>query len=197
MMRPESPAARDEGAVTGPSRATPREFATRGTNMGTPMHALRNLAVALCLVLALSAGGGAAAEAVDFRLDGLDGREHRLSDYRGKWVVVNYWATWCPPCLEEMPELEIFHNAHRESALVLGVNMETIERDALRAFVEEQFVSYPILLDTPRPRTELGAIPGMPTTYLVSPAGEVVARQVGTVTREMLERFIEAYDATH
>jgi hypothetical protein len=157
MMRPESPAARDVGAVTGPSRATPREFATRGTNMGTPMHALRNLAVALCLVLALSAGGGAAAEAVDFRLDGLDGREHRLSDYRGKWVVVNYWATWCPPCLEEMPELEIFHNAHRESALVLG----------------------------------------MPTTYLVSPAGEVVARQVGTVTREMLERFIEAYDATH
>ncbi len=174
--------------------------------MGTQRHLLRSragakplraLAAVFWLALALSTGGGAAAEPVDFRLDGLDGREHRLSDYRGKWVVVNYWATWCPPCLEEMPELEIFHNTHRESALVLGVNMETIERDALRAFVEEQFVSYPILLDTPRPRTELGAIPGMPTTYLVSPAGEVVARQVGTVTREMLERFIEAYDAAN
>ncbi|MEW8429404.1 MAG: TlpA family protein disulfide reductase, partial [gamma proteobacterium symbiont of Ctena orbiculata] len=67
----------------------------------------------------------AAAETVDFELPGLDGKRYRLSDYRGKWVLVNYWATWCPSCREELPELEVFHNNHKDTdAVVLGVAME-------------------------------------------------------------------------
>ncbi len=128
---------------------------------------------------------------VDFSLPDLEGVQHRLSDYRGKWVVVNYWATWCPPCLEEMPELETFHDSHKDKdAVVLGVNLEQINLSRLRNFVEEQFLSYPVLRDRPRTTTELGPIPGMPTTYVVSPEGELAARQVGGVTRDMLEDFI-------
>ena len=153
------------------------------------------LLAGLGLLLAACIAWASTATTVDFTLPDLEGGEKRLSDFRGKWVVVNYWATWCPPCLEEMPELELFHNTHKETAVVLGVNMETIDPAILKAFVNDQFLSYPILLDTPRPKTELGTIPGLPTTYLVSPEGAVVARQVGTVTGEMLERFIEGYDA--
>jgi thiol-disulfide isomerase/thioredoxin len=156
---------------------------------------LRNKRVksaSLAALLGMLACCAVAAQGVDFVLDDLDGNQRRLSEFRGKWVLVNYWATWCPPCLEEMPELEMFHNRHKaRDAVVLGVNMEQIEIGRLKAFVEEQFVSYPILLSEPRRSTELGEVPGLPTSYLVSPQGEVVARQVGAVTAEMLEAFLE------
>ncbi|MBT2969781.1 MAG: thiol-disulfide oxidoreductase [gamma proteobacterium symbiont of Ctena orbiculata] len=133
----------------------------------------------------------AAAETVDFELPGLDGKHYRLSDYRGKWVLVNYWATWCPPCREELPELEVFHNNHKDTdAVVLGVAMERIEMPRLKAFVDEQFLSYPILIAKPAARTELGRVPGLPTSFLVNPEGKLVARQVGPLTLEDLESFI-------
>ena len=135
---------------------------------------LRNKRVksaSLAALLGMLACCAVAAQGVDFVLDDLDGNQRRLSEFRGKWVLVNYWATWCPPCLEEMPELEMFHNRHKaRDAVVLGVKMEPIEIGRLKAFVEE---------------------PGLPTSYLVSPQGEVVARQVGAVTAEMLEAFLE------
>ncbi len=130
-------------------------------------------------------------EPVDFELPGLDGKTHKLSDYRGKWVLVNYWATWCPPCREELPELEVFHSNHKDKdAVVLGVAFERIDKKRLSRFVEEQFLSYPILLGKPAADSELGKIPGLPTSFLISPSGEVVARQVGPLTAEDLESFI-------
>jgi thiol-disulfide isomerase/thioredoxin len=134
----------------------------------------------------------ATAETVDFDLLGLDGKRYRLSDYRGKWVLVNYWATWCPPCREELPELEVFHNNHKDTdAVVLGIAMERIEKPRLKAFVDEQFLSYPILITEPAARTELGRVPGLPTSFLVNPEGELVARQVGPLTMEDIEGFID------
>lgn len=134
-----------------------------------------------------------AADTVDFELKGLDGKSYRLSDYRGKWVLVNYWATWCPPCREELPELEVFHNNHKDNdAVVLGVAMERIEIPRLKAFVDEQFLSYPILITEPAARTELGRVPGLPTSFLVNPKGELVARQVGPLTLKDLESFIDS-----
>ncbi len=134
------------------------------------------------------------ARSVDFSYPDLDGKIHKLSDYRGKWVVVNYWATWCPPCLEELPELEIFHDAHKDKdALVLGLNMEDIRLQKLRDFVEEQFLSYPVLRVGNHPDLPLGQVPGLPTTFLVSPQGEVVARQVGPIDGKTIEAFMSNY----
>ncbi len=145
----------------------------------------------LLLALALGPLSCTGSEPVDFTLPDLDGRERSLSEFRGKRVVVNYWATWCPPCREEMPELEVFHNSHKDDdAVVIGVNMESISAERLRAFLEEQFISFPVLRDRSRPHTELGSIPGLPTSYLVSPEGRLVARQVGPLTRQQLEDFI-------
>ena len=149
----------------------------------------RLLPLVLCAVFSLSALAGP----VDFELPGLDGKTHRLSDYRGKWVLVNYWATWCPPCREELPELEVFHANHKDKdAVVLGVAMERIKKERLKAFVDEQFLSYPILMMNPAASTELGRVPGLPTSYLINPKGELVARQVGPVTVEDLESFINS-----
>lgn len=132
-----------------------------------------------------------AREPVDFTLMDVKGSERQLSEFRGKWVLVNYWATWCPPCIAEMPELEDFHQHHKDrDAVVLGVNLESIDPELLRSFVDDLPISYPILMGEPATSTELGKIPGLPTSYLVSPSGEVVARQVGMVNREMLEKYL-------
>jgi len=153
------------------------------------------------LGLLLLAGAAAAADdqpLPEFAYKDLNGKLHRLSDYRGKWVVVNYWATWCPPCLEEIPELEVFHNSRQKdgSAVVLGLDMEDLEPKQLSKFVEEQFISYPILPVGESPAEPLGRIPGLPTTYLVAPDGQVVARQVGGVTTDSLNTFIQNYQIT-
>ena len=84
----------------------------------------------LCLPIPVFAGQP------DFALPDLDGKIHRLSDYRGKWVVVNYWATWCPPCLEEIPELEDFYSEHhKRDAIVVGINYEDSDPAYLKSFV--------------------------------------------------------------
>lgn len=162
------------------------------------VRAVANRWICAALLLLLL-GGTAAADAGNFTLPGLDGRQYSLSDYRGKWVLVNYWATWCPPCLEELPELEVFHAGAGERAVVLGVNMEDIPEPRLRRFVERQFLSFPILVASARPdRSQLvGPVDGLPTSYLVAPSGEVVARQVGQVTADAINGFIDKYESRH
>lgn len=160
------------------------------------MMSILRTAFALLMVVGLMSAVQAD-DRVDFSLPDMQGKTHKLSDYRGKWVLVNYWATWCPPCREELPELEIFHSQSNGTAVVLGVNMEDIEQVALESFVSEQFLSFPILLAGSRPKADerVGMIPGLPTSYLISPKGEVVARQVGPITAAAIRKFIESFEA--
>ncbi len=129
---------------------------------------------------------------VSMTLTDLQGKERGLADYRGKWIIVNYWATWCPPCIEEIPELARFHNEHKDrDAVVWGINREEIPLEKLLAFVKKQQMSYPVFQVLPDSVSVLGAVLGMPTTYLISPKGELVARHVGSVTVKKLEEFIQ------
>ncbi len=134
------------------------------------------------------------ARAIDMPLQGVDGNQSNLKSFLGKWVVVNYWATWCPPCIVEMPELQSFHDAHADNnAIVIGINTEHIGQQRLQSFLEEYFITYPVFTSQPAKASALGLIPGLPTTFLVSPDGQVVARQVGPVTRDMIEQFIDKW----
>ena len=136
------------------------------------------------------------AGAVDMPLKMVDGTLHNLTDYRGKWVVVNYWATWCPPCIAEMPDLQSFHDRHAEhDAVVIGINVEEIAQARLEEFLDTYFITYPIYVSSLKQNTEIGLVPGLPTTFLVSPKGEIAARQVGGVTSEMIENYIKKWEA--
>ena len=151
---------------------------------------VQGLVVGIFALAGLLASPWLLAGSVERQFTDIHGNDILMSDFHGKWVVVNYWATWCPPCLEELPELEFFHASHKdERAVVLGINMEELSNEELADFAARYMLSFPIIPQSEEMPT-FGAIPGLPTTFLVDPAGQTVARQVGKVTAEMIERFI-------
>lgn len=125
-----------------------------------------------------------------FTLVDSKGKTHSLSQYKGKWVLVNFWATWCPPCLEEIPDLVALHENKKNKLVVLGVAMDYKDPKQVLQYAEQMMVSYPIILGDHKMAAQIGAIPGLPTTYLYNPEGKVVAYNVGALTKEAVERYI-------
>ena len=142
----------------------------------------RLLAFLLLILLAMPAAA--------FSLVDTQGKTHRLKDYKGKWVLVNFWATWCPPCLEEIPDLVSLHENKKNNLVVLGVAMDYRNPKDVLTFAEQQMISYPIILGTYEMAAQIGPIKGLPTTYLYNPEGKVVAYNVGLLSRESVEQYI-------
>ncbi len=128
--------------------------------------------------------------ATDFALDTLAGESLHLSDYKGQVVLVNFWASWCPPCQDEMPALEAYYQDHKDEGLViLGVNVKDSE-SAVRAFLEEYTVSFPVVLDHDAKAAGAYNITGLPTTIFVDREGRIMGRWPGMVTKTFLEDHI-------
>jgi thiol-disulfide isomerase/thioredoxin len=152
--------------------------------------------LAALLILVCAAAVAASDPVSEFSLPGLDGKTHTLAPYQGKWIIINYWATDCPPCLKEIPELERFHQRHKDTqAVVVGVNYEDIKLTWLEDFIESVKMTYPVLRAEPDTATPFGAVRILPTTIIVSPAGKVMGAKPGAVTEEMLEKYIRDHAA--
>jgi len=119
------------------------------------------------------------APAADFALPGEDGRIYRLSDFRGQVVVLNFWATWCPPCREEMPSMERARLKLRgEKIVILAVNVgESAEQ--VFEFTGRYPVGFPLLLDTDGVVIERYPVIGLPTTFVIDPLGRITHRAIG------------------
>ncbi len=118
--------------------------------------------------------------APDFTLPDLAGKRVRLQDLRGrKAVVINFWATWCVPCREEMPTLERLARARRDSLEVLGVSVDVVDKEKVRAFVKELGLTFPILLDPDGVAGKPYRIRALPTSYVIDRLGIVRYREVG------------------
>ncbi len=147
---------------------------------------LRWLGIAALL---LSAG---AASADGFLFKDLQGHEQRLQDYRGKWVLVNFWATWCPPCLQEIPDLVSLHEAHRKTDIVvIGVALDST-RQSVVEFLAKTPVSFPIVVGDYDLAAQVGEVEALPTSYLYDPTGKLVSYQQGMVTRASVESYIKS-----
>ena len=164
------------------------------------MFRLFSLLFMVLFILAGPASADTATPASDagrpeFALPDLDGELRRLSDWRGDWVVVNYWATWCAPCRKEIPDLSALHD-ERDDITVLGLAFEDTEVATFRSFLEDYPASYPILLvDVYAPPEAFGAPRALPTTYLIAPDGRLAETWIGPITgdtvRERVDREVE------
>lgn len=123
--------------------------------------------------------------APDFTLPTLDGGRVSLADYRGRTVFLNFWATWCPPCKEEMPFIEAIHREKDRDVVVLGVDLGE-SRETVRAFARKNGITFPILLDGSTRVMEQYNVRYIPTSLFINPQGIICVRQETAMTREMM-----------
>ncbi len=153
------------------------------------------LAVALTTCAAPDSGGPVGVnqgnQARDFALESLAGAEVSLADHAGKVVLVNFWATWCPPCMAEIPELqEAYETYQDEELVVLGINVEE-PREIVEPFVQSMGMTYPVLLDENGQVMEMYRALGLPMSLIVDRQGVIQVRHVGYLSAEQLERYLE------
>lgn len=127
----------------------------------------------------------------NFLLKDMSGIKHQLSQYQGKWVLVNYWATWCPPCLEEVPDLvNLYDHRKKKDLMVLGVVFDYKDVKEVAEYVDDMLMSYPIVLGDDSVAAQIGAAEVLPTTFIYNPKGELVKIKRGLITRQYIEKLI-------
>ena len=126
--------------------------------------------------------------APDFTLPSLDGRKVKLSDFRGKAVLLNFWATWCPPCKVEMPWFADLQKQYADDGLVvLGVAMDDSKPDTIAKFASDLGVNYEVLLGTDKVSDDYGDVQYLPTTFYIGRDGTIVDKMTGLLGRKEIE----------
>jgi thiol-disulfide isomerase/thioredoxin len=131
--------------------------------------------------------------APDFTLTDLDGKTLQLSDFKDRPVLLNFWATWCPPCRAEIPSIEEIHRNHASSdgLVIIGISLDSTGVQAVKEFVKEANMTYRIAMGTEKIVQDYGNIQGIPATFLINRKGEVVRKLVGYQSHEALEKAVK------
>lgn len=123
-------------------------------------------------------------KAADFNLKTLDGKNVKLSDYKGKIVIIDFWATWCPPCRKGVPDLISLQNEYKDNLVVIGISLDqqnTIKD--LAPFIKQYGINYPVVLGTEKVVQDYGNIQAIPTSFVVDQKGFIVDTHVGLVSK--------------
>ena len=144
------------------------------------------------ILIAILLGMHAVAYAANnFLLTDMDGKKHTLSQYKGKWVVVNYWATWCPPCLEEVPDLVALYDSRKnKDVMMFGVAFDYQSAKEVADYADDMLMSYPIVLGDDQVTKQIGHSEVLPTTFIYNPSGKLVKTKRGLVTKQYLEAIM-------
>jgi peroxiredoxin len=130
-------------------------------------------------------------EAPDFVLTDLNGKKHRLSDYRGKGVFLNFWGTWCKPCEKEMPYMNKQYEVYKKKGVeVLAVNVGESEL-SVKKFVERFGLTFPVMIDQQEQVMHAYDVNPLPTTFLIDKNGKIVDIITGTMTESMVQQYME------
>ncbi|KAA9023584.1 peroxiredoxin family protein [Niallia endozanthoxylica] len=128
-------------------------------------------------------------KAPDFELKNLAGETVKLSDFQGKKVLLNFWATWCPPCKEEMPDMEKFYQSAGEDVVILAVNIDP--QYNVSKFISEMGLTFPILLDEKDEVNSLYQVLTIPTTYFIDEEGIIRHKYISAMTEEIMKQYVE------
>lgn len=164
------------------------------------MAGARAILMALCLATPASitpatttfAGEGTLRVAPDFTRTDLDGRTLTLLGYRGKLVLLNFWATWCAPCLAEIPRFAAWQTTYGAAGLqIVGVSMDEEAAPVKRAY-EKYHLNYPVVMGDAQLGERFGGVLGLPLSYLIDPHGRIVGRYQGDLNLNQLESQIKS-----
>ena len=135
--------------------------------------------------------GAVGSKAPDFALADLSGKTVRLADFEGKVVILDFWATWCPPCRAEVPDFVRLQAKYRDKGLaVVGLSLDAEGAKVVRPFAEEYNVNYVMLLANDETARRFGGIVGIPTTFVLDRTGRIVSKFIGKTERKVLEDTI-------
>ncbi|MGB3919494.1 TlpA family protein disulfide reductase [Thiothrix litoralis] len=126
----------------------------------------------------------------NFKFKDMDGNSHQFSEYRGKWVIVNYWATYCGPCIAELPALNSVAKRFKDKVVVLGMEAGETPAAELKQFVAQKKITYPVIPTQDSTMFALGLLYGVPTTFVVNPQGEIEGTHMGAITSVMLQNYL-------
>lgn len=124
-----------------------------------------------------------------FTMKNLEGKDVSLEDYRGKKVMLNFWATWCPPCKAEMPALEKLYQQKSDEIEVLAVNLDS--QNDVAGFVNKNQLTFPVLLDENGETQQAYSIISIPTTFIIDEKGIIVKKHIGSMSYEQMEEIIK------
>ena len=131
------------------------------------------------------------AQAAGFTLKDSTGKTHTLDQYKGKWVLVNFWATWCPPCLKEIPDFVSLYEARKsQNFMALGIAIDYQDPKEVTDFVKKLSMSYPLVMGDDKIMAQFGDVVGLPVSFLYDPQGKLVLKKIGTLPKETLEKYL-------
>jgi thiol-disulfide isomerase/thioredoxin len=130
--------------------------------------------------------------APDFKLETLDGKPLTLAAYKGKVVLLNFWATWCGPCRAEIPDLIALQDKYGDRLQILGLVVDDDDQDAIKSFVSDSRINYPVALATNEIRLQYGGIAALPTSFVIDPEGRIVQKHEGLRDPVLYETEIRA-----
>ncbi len=126
----------------------------------------------------------------DFELEDLNGNKISLSDYKGKKVYLNFWATWCPPCKAEMPDMEKLYQETKDNGLImLAVNVGE-DKKTVQSFIEDNGYNFPVLLDVTGEVSQLYQVTGIPTSYFIDTEGYLDDGATGSISLEAMKEYV-------
>ena len=132
-----------------------------------------------------------ATQAAGFTLKDSTGKTHTLDQYKGKWVLVNFWATWCPPCLKEIPDFVSLYEARKsQNFMALGIAIDYQDPKEVTDFVKKLSMSYPLVMGDDKIMAQFGDVVGLPVSFLYDPQGKLVLKKIGMLPKETLEKYL-------